>query len=86
MGSVKNEDDAGTYFKGKYRVEGVTMMWVRFRMCIGCRVRVGLRLEFAEQPPNLLGQGVRHESTGRWFRVRVRVRGKVQRGRGGGSG
>ena len=26
---VQNEDDAGTYFKGKYRVEGVTMKWVR---------------------------------------------------------
>lgn len=55
MGSVKNKDDAGTYFKGKYRVEGVTMKWVRVRMWIGCRVREGLRLQCAEQPPNLLG-------------------------------
>ena len=54
-GKCQNEDDAGTYFKGKYRVEGVTMKWVRVRMWIGCRVREGLRLQCAEQPPNLLG-------------------------------
>jgi len=35
MGSVKNEEDAGRYFKGKYRAEGVTMMWVRVRMWMG---------------------------------------------------